>query len=91
MPKYIAHVKTWLGHENRMVLPGEVFETTFPEGMKLSGNIESLEPEKPTRTTRRNKTVEAEQLGDEGQTDPLDTDNTDDTPTPNPNTETDEA
>lgn len=90
MAKYIAHVKTWLGHENRMVLPGEVFETTFPEGMKLSGNIESLEPEKPTRTTRRNKTVEAEQTGDEGQTDSADSD-ADDTQSKNQHTEADEA
>lgn len=59
MAKYIAHVKTWLGHENRMVEPGEEFETTFPEGMKLSGNIELIE-QKPARTRSRRTATETD-------------------------------
>lgn len=44
MPKYVAHTRVFLGHENRFVgnLDGEPveFETTFPKGFKPGGNIE---------------------------------------------------
>jgi len=81
MPKYIAHVKTWLGHENRMVEPGEEFETTFPDGMKLSGNIELIEP-KPTRTRTRKTVTETEVETDQvdeadGESDTADTETPD--------------
>lgn len=68
MAKYIAHVKTWLGHENRMVVPGEEFETTFPEGMKLSGNIELIEP-KPARTRTRKTVTETDAEVDQADVD----------------------
>lgn len=46
MAKYMATRDTWLSHECRVVKDGETFETTFPDGMKLSDNIKLLD-EKP--------------------------------------------
>ena len=45
MPKYIATRDTWLSHECRLVKADTEFETTFPEGMKLSDNLKQVEPE----------------------------------------------
>lgn len=45
MPRYIAHADTLLSHECRLVKAGDEFDTTFPEGMKLSGNLQLIEPE----------------------------------------------
>ena len=47
MPKYRALRTTLLGHESRVVQEGEEFSTTFPEGMKLSDNLELVEDEAP--------------------------------------------
>ncbi|WP_026601474.1 hypothetical protein [Methylomonas sp. 11b] len=52
MLEYIAHTKTWLSHENRMAEAGEKFTTTFPEGMKLSGNIELVGGQRKPRRPR---------------------------------------
>jgi hypothetical protein len=46
MPRYQAARDTWLSHENRLVKEGEEFETTFPDGMKLGGNIVQLKAKK---------------------------------------------
>lgn len=50
MAKYIAHIKTWLSHENRLVQPGEVFDTEFPDNMALSDNIECIDSKKRKTT-----------------------------------------
>jgi len=47
MPRYIALRDTWLSHECRLVKEGQEFTTEFPEGMKLSGNLQLVEDEKP--------------------------------------------
>ena len=47
MPRYIALRDTWLSHECRLVKEGQEFTTEFPEGMKLSGNLQLAEDEKP--------------------------------------------
>ena len=47
MPRYIALRDTWLSHECRLVKEGHEFTTEFPEGMKLSGNLQLVEDEKP--------------------------------------------
>ncbi|TPQ24933.1 hypothetical protein [Methylomonas koyamae] len=79
MPKYIAHSKTWLSHENRLVDAGQEFDTTFPEGMKLAGNIELVEDKTAPTRTRRPRVVKtgSDQGGDSDQTG-SDTDNTGD-------------
>lgn len=47
MPRYIALRDTWLSHECRLVKEGHEFTTEFPEGMKLGGNLQLVEDEKP--------------------------------------------
>lgn len=47
MARYIALRDTWISHECRLVREGQEFEAQFPEGMKLSDNLQLVEPEKP--------------------------------------------
>jgi hypothetical protein len=46
MPRYVTDVDRWISHECRLVKAGEVFETTFPEGMKLGETLREIKPEK---------------------------------------------
>jgi hypothetical protein len=49
MPRYVTDVDRWISHECRLVKAGEVFETTFPEGMKLGETLREIKPERPKR------------------------------------------
>lgn len=59
MPEYIALRDTWLSHENRKVLAGDRFETTFPSAggkpMLLGDNLELVKPEKPEKPEKPKK------------------------------------
>jgi hypothetical protein len=57
MPRYVANRDTWLSHECRLVKEGVEFETTFPEGMKLSDNIELVESDKPAGKGKKDDQV----------------------------------
>lgn len=63
MAKYKAHRKTWLSHENRLVQEGEEFETEFPEGMKLSDNLECLDKPKRKSAPKQEKPAKTEETG----------------------------
>jgi len=56
MGQYRANTKIWLSHENRMVHEGDVFETTFPDGMQLGENLTQLDAKK-TRTRNKPESV----------------------------------
>jgi hypothetical protein len=64
MAKYRANAKTWLSHENRMVQEGEEFETSFPDGMKIGGNLTELDIKK-TRTRTKTEAPAAIESTDE--------------------------
>jgi hypothetical protein len=73
MPKYKAKKKTWLGHENRMVEEGEVFETEFPKvggkEMRLSDNLELISSPKSAAKKKKesdsNMPPEGDNTGDD--------------------------
>jgi hypothetical protein len=72
MPKYIALRETLISHECRIVKEGEEFETTFPEGMKLSDNLKLVKAPARTVKTAVKTTVkgsEDDQNPDDGQDD----------------------
>lgn len=46
MPRYQTTIDRLISHECRTVKAGEVFETTFPEGMKLSDTLICLDAPK---------------------------------------------
>lgn len=88
MPKYKAKSKIWLSHENRMVEAGEIFETTFPKvggkEMRLSDNLELIKPDKPVKSTAKNKEPdptqppEDDKTGDNGDENPENADDNSD-------------
>ena len=59
MAKYLAKKTLWLSHECRMVPEGEVFETTFPEGMKLGATLELVKPEKAAKDAKAKAEAES--------------------------------
>jgi len=53
--KYRALRETWLSHECRKVAEGEEFTTAFPDGMKLSANLELIKDQAEAKTKGKDK------------------------------------
>lgn len=53
MARYQALRDLWISHECRHVRTGEVFETTFPEGMRLGESLKLVEADKKAKPEAR--------------------------------------